>query len=176
MEGSPLFARMLGALRLDATTYEAIEADRTATGEAAFVVVASSFVAAAGHALASGGSPNAGLAAGIGALIGWAFSAWVVLFVGTRLLPGKETKADWGEVARTVAYANTPRFFLIFVFVPVLGRLVQTIVGLWVLAATVVAIRAAFDVSTGRAIAVAVCSALAQGIVLVVLFALLGGA
>lgn len=176
MEGSPLFARMLGALRLDHATYEAIEADRTATGEAAFVVVASSFVAAAGHALAGGGSVDAGIAAGVGALIGWAFSAWVVLFVGTRILPGKATKADWGEIARTMAYANTPRFFLILVFVPVLGPLVQTIVALWVLATTVAAIRAAFDVSTGRAIAVAVCSALAQGIVLVALFALIGGA
>lgn len=171
---SPLFHRMAGALRLDRATYEAIEADRKSTGEAAFIVVATTFVAAAGHALAVRGSVDDGIAAGIGALIGWAFSAWIALFVGTRLLPGRATKADWGEVARTVAYANTPRFFLILLFLPVIGPLVQTVVGLWVLAATVVAMRAAFDVDTGRAISVAVVSALAQGIVLLVLFALIG--
>ena len=161
--------RMLGALRLQEATYEEIEADKDATDEAAFVVVASAFVAAAGHALMEHGEADTGIAAGVGALVGWALSAWIALFVGTRLLPGKKTKADWGEVARAVAYANTPRFFLIFIAIPGIGPIVQTLVGVWVLAATVVAMRAAFDIETGRAIAVALLSAFAQGVVVSVL-------
>lgn len=43
----PMLQRMLGALRLDRATYEAVEQDRKATGQAAFIVVATSAVAGA---------------------------------------------------------------------------------------------------------------------------------
>src|SRR5687767_2626246 len=43
----PMISRMLGALRLDLATYEEIEADKKATGQAAYIVVASSLVTGA---------------------------------------------------------------------------------------------------------------------------------
>ena len=161
--------RMLGALRLDVGTYEEVEKDKTATGQAAFIVVASSFVAAAGNALLRGGEANAGFTVAIVELVGWALYAWIAFFVGTKIIPGKDTKSDWGEVARTLGFANTPRFLLIFVALPGFTGLVRSVVSLWILVATVVALQSALDVSTGRAVAVGLISWLAQ-LVLIVAF------
>ena len=163
---SDITARMLGALRLDTATYEEVEADKTATGQAAFIVVASSLVAAAGNALLRGGDANVGLLAAIAELIGWAFYAWIAYIVGTKLIPGAQTQADWGQLARTLGFANTPRFLLIFVAIPGLTALVRLVVSLWILVATITALRSALDCGTGRAIAVGIASAIGQLLVI----------
>lgn len=157
--------RMLGALRLDAATYEEIEADPKATGEAAFVVVASALVAAAGYALRLGGTVNAGFLSAIGELLAWGLYALFAFFVGTKLVPGPSTKSSWSEVARTLGYATTPRFLLILVALPGIAGLVRLVVSLWILAATIVALRSALDSGTGRAIVVAILASVVQAIV-----------
>jgi len=157
--------RMLGALRLDSQTFEQIEADPKATGEAAFVVVASSLVAAAGYALRVGGEVNAGLLGAIGELIGWGVFAWFAWLVGTKLIPAPSTRSSWGELARTLGYATTPRFFLLLVAIPGIAGLVRLVVSLWILAATVVALRQALDMSTLRAIVVGIIASIVQYIV-----------
>jgi hypothetical protein len=157
--------RMLGALRLDAAIYEEIEADQKATGEAAFVVVASALVAGAGLALARGGAVNDGFLGVIGELIGWAAYAWFAWLVGTKLLPGPQTRSSWGELARTLGYASTPRFLLLLLAIPGLFGLVRLVVSLWRLAATIVALRSALDCGTGRAIVVAIAASIAEFVV-----------
>jgi len=154
--------RMIGALRLDDATYEEVEADTTATGQAAFVVVGSSLVAAAGNALLRGGAVDGGILVAIAQLVGWAVNAWLAYIIGTKVIPGPQTRSTWGEVARTLGFANTPRFFLLFVAVPGLTGLVRTVVSVWVLVATLIALRSALDCGTGRALVVAVVSTLAQ--------------
>ena len=94
--------RMIGALRLEDTAYEEIEADTTATGQAAFIVVASSLFAAMGNALLRGGEVNAGFLVAIAQLVGWALNAWIAYLIGTKLIPGPKTRSNWGEIARTV--------------------------------------------------------------------------
>ena len=42
----------------------------------------------------------------IGGLIGWVIGAALVLFVGTRLIPGRNTEADFGQVARVLGFAQ----------------------------------------------------------------------
>jgi hypothetical protein len=166
--------RMLGALRLDVETYEEIEADQKATGEAAFVVVASSIVAAAGYALMRGGTVDAGFIGAIAELIAWAIYAWLAYLIGTKLIPGKATRSTWGEVARTLGYATTPRFALLFVGIPGLSGFVRIAVSIWILVATVVALRSALDCGTVRAIVVAVIASFAQAIVATFILGLLG--
>jgi hypothetical protein len=166
--------RMLGALRLDVETYEEIEADQKATGEAAFVIVASSFVAAAGYALLEGGTVNAGFIGAIAELIAWAVYAWLAYLVGTKIIPGKATRSTWGELARTLGYATTPRFALLLVAIPGLSGLVRIVVTLWILVATIVALRTALDCGTGRAIVVAVLASIAQAVVASFILGLLG--
>ncbi|MDQ2952361.1 MAG: YIP1 family protein [Chloroflexota bacterium] len=157
--------RMLGALRLDVATYEEIEADKKATGEAAFIVVASALVAAAGYALRLGGTVNEGFLGAVAELLGWALFALFAYVVGGKLIPGPNAKTSWGEIARTLGYAHTPRFLLILLAIPGIFGLVRFVVSLWILAATVVALRSALDCGTVRAVIVAVLASIVQLIV-----------
>ena len=149
--------RVIGAARLDPGTYEEVEADRQATGQALAVVLLSSVSSGLGS-MGLGIFGAGGLVAGaIGALIGWV--AWAVLtyIIGTRLLPEPQTKADVGELLRTLGFASSPGLLRIFGLVPLLGRVVFLIVSVWMLASMVVAVRQALDYrSTARAIGVCV--------------------
>ncbi len=158
--------RMLGALRLQEDVYEEVEADQKATGEAAFIIVATSLVSGAVNGVLTGAS--SGLFGALGSFLGWAFYAWVAYIVGVKLFPGPQTKSSWGEIARTLGYANTARFLIVFELVPGLQAITRTVVAIWVLVATVVALRAALDVTTGRAIWIAIASAIGQLIVIAV--------
>jgi Yip1-like protein len=158
--------RMLGALRLQTATYEEIEADQKATGEAAFIIVATSLVSGAVNGVLTGAS--SGFFGAIGSFLGWAFYAWIAYIVGVKLFPGKDTKSSWGEIARTLGYANTARFLIVFELVPGFAAITRTVVALWVLVATIVALRSALDISTGRAIWIAIASAIGQLIVIAV--------
>jgi hypothetical protein len=164
MTSRSMTQRMLGALRLDEATYEEVEADPKATGEAAFVIVATSLVSGAVNGVLTG-APSGFLGA-LGSLLGWAFYAWVAYIVGVKLFPGPSTKSSWGELARTLGYANTARFLIIFALIPGTAAITRTVVSLWVLVATVVALRSALDISTGRAVAIAIASAIGQLLVI----------
>ncbi len=156
--------RLIGAARLDSSVYEEVEHDRDATGQAAAIVVLGSIAAGVG---AIGELGVAGLILGVvGGLVGWAVYAWVTYFIGTKILAGGETSADWGELARTLGFANGPRILLVIGVVSVLNALVSLIVAIWVLITTVVAVRAALDIGTGRAIVVALISVIVAGIIL----------
>ena len=158
--------RMLGALRLQLAVYEEVEADQKATGEAAFIIVATSLVSGAVNGVLTGAS--SGFFGALGSLLGWAFYAWVAYIVGVKLFPGPQTKSSWGELARTLGYANTARFLILFELVPGLQALTRLVVSIWVLVATVVALRAALDITTGRAVWIAIASAIGQLIVIAV--------
>jgi hypothetical protein len=162
----PMLQRMLGALRLDRAIYEEVEKDQKATGQAAFIVVATSAVAGAvSFVLTRIGDAGDGIFGAIGALIGWAAYAWLAYFLGTRLFPARETKADWGEVARTLGFASTPRFLYVFALIPGLAGFVQLVVGLWVLIATVIALQTSLDCSLLRAIVIGLAASVVQGII-----------
>ena len=164
--GRSMTDRIVGALRLDEETFEDIEADEKATGEAAFIVVASALVAAAGYALRAGGEVNAGLIGAIAELIGWAVFAWFAWLVGTKVFPAPSTRANWSEIARTMGYAHAPRFLLILVAIPGLYGLIRILVSVWILAASVAALRASIDCSTMRAILVGAVATVLQLIVI----------
>jgi len=145
--------RVRGVLLLDVKTFEEIEADTTANGQALLVVVAASFIAGLGASLRFG---TIGLLREtIGALVGWVMWAGVTWVVGSKLLPEPQTRTDMGELLRVIGFAYAPQLFAFFVFIPVLGGVVSTVVACWLLAATILAVRQALDyVSTLRAAAV----------------------
>lgn len=152
--------RMIRAAMLKDAVYEEVEADRGATMQAALVVVLGSLAVGIGSGANVG---FLGIVAGvIAALASWSLYAWIVYFFGTTILKGSATKAEWGELARTLGFANSPRILLVFVGVPGLGPLVNAIVALWLLATTIVAVRASLDVSTARAVVVAIVALVAQ--------------
>jgi hypothetical protein len=77
----------------------------------------------------------------------------VTYLIGDKLLGGTAT---WGELLRTIGFAQSPGVLMIFGIIPILGGLVRAVVALWLLAAGIVAIRQALDFSTGKAILTAI--------------------
>lgn len=154
MNGAPgsLVSRAIGAALLDVPTYEAVEADRSATSQAATVVL---LVAVAGAIGASGEGSGGMAAAVLQAFAGWLIWAGVTNLVGTRLLGGT---ADWGELLRTLGFAQAPGILGFLGAVPLLGGSVSFVLGFWILVTGIVAIRQALDVSTGAAVLTAVIS------------------
>ena len=145
--------RVKGVLFLDVRTFEEIEADTTANGQALLVVVAASVAAGLGASVRLG---TIGLLREtLGALIGWVMWSAVTWVIGAKLLPEPQTRTNMGELLRVIGYAYAPNLFGFFVFIPVLGVVVGTLVAFWLLAATIVAVRQALDyASTMRAAAV----------------------
>lgn len=139
--------RVIGAAKLDINTYEEVEADEGATMQAAGVVL----LAALAQAVGASGSGNA-IGAAIGGLVGWAIWAGLTYMIGAYVFKGTAT---WGELLRTLGFAQSPRFLLVLGFIPVIGWLLGAVVFIWVLIAGIIAIRQALDISTAQAIGVA---------------------
>lgn len=149
--------RVIGAMRMDAATYEAIEADPGALRQA--VVVVAGFGAAAGIGLA-GSTPSAGsiAMATAAALAGWLSWAAIVYHIGVRVMPESGTRSDTAEIARTIGFSAAPGLLLVLLAVPVGRPVAFTVISLWMLATMVVAVRQALDF-THLSRAVAVCVA-----------------
>jgi hypothetical protein len=160
--------RMVGAAKLDVRVYEEVEADRTATPQALAIVVLSAVAGGIGI-----GEGIRGLVVGtIAGLVGWAAWAWLIYFIGTRWLPEPDTKADIGELLRTIGFATSPGILRVAGIVPILGPIVIVVSAVWTLVAVVVAVRQALDYrSTGRAIGVCVIGWVVQ----IVIFGLISG-
>ena len=155
--------RLLGAVTLNVHTYEEVEADTTAMGQAIGVVILSSLAAGIGNIWRGGPGILAGV---VGALLGWLIWAGVTYLIGTRLLPEPRTRADWGQLLRTTGFAAAPGIVRVFGIIPLLGRLALVIGNFWMLAAFVVAVKQALDYrSTGRAIGVCLIGFVANGLV-----------
>lgn len=144
--------RVAGALRLQPATFEDLEHDPRATGQAAIIIAAVAI--ARGIAVRS----HTGFAfLLLFGFVGWAVGSAVIWIVGTRLLRGRNTEADLGQLLRTVGFAQTPNVLAIAGVVPVLGWVLGIIGMLWSLAALVVAVRQALDYEdTVRAMVVCV--------------------
>ena len=148
-----MFTRMIRAAKLDPELYEEVEADESAFSEALVVVALSGVATMAGLA----GRLNlreliSGLVLGILAWSGWSA---LVFFVGTRVCPEPQTRADWGELLRTTGFATTPALLSILGIFPVLAGFITIVASVWILLAFGVAVRQALDYhSTLRAVAV----------------------
>jgi hypothetical protein len=142
---------MIRAARLDVSLYEEVEKDTNETQNALIIVVVAALASGIATAVSTpGANPIMGLIAGVlGSVVGWAVVSGFVYLIGTRVFGGTAT---WGEVMRTVGYANSVGVLNILGVIPLLGGLIRLVVGIWVLVTTVIAIRQALDVSTGKAI------------------------
>lgn len=162
--------RMLGAAKLDVATYEEVEHDTSATGQAAGVVILASIAAGIGAL----GTTNFGgfILTLIAALIGWVVWAAIAWFIGTKILPQAQTEADIGQLLRTMGFAASPGLLRIFDFIPVIGAIVALIASIWMLVAMIVAVRQALDYdNTWRAVGVVIIG----WIIYLLIFFLIGG-
>lgn len=167
--------RILLAAKLNPAVYEEVEADRTAMGQAMAVVVLASLAAGIGSMQQIGVGLGGLLMGTLTALLGWAAWAAIIYLVGTRLLPEPQTKADYGELLRTIGFASAPGLIRILGVVPGLMGIVFLAAGIWMLVATVIAVRQALDYhSTARAVGVCLIGWLAQLLIMALIFAITG--
>lgn len=149
--------RVLGAAMLSANTYEEVEADRSATSQALFVVLLASISAAVGARGAFGAASTLRFLTIASSLsvVAWATFAVLSYEIGSRLLPARETRTDVGELLRTLGFAAAPGLVQAFAVFGGPTRWIFGIAIVWALVASVVAVRQALDYdSTARAIAV----------------------
>jgi hypothetical protein len=148
--GGSWIERMKGAALLDVHVYEEVEADQSATTQAAGVVA----VVAVAQAIGGAGSGGNGIVLGIiGAVAGWLIWAGITYLIGDKLLGGTAT---WGELLRTIGFAQAPGVLYVLGIIPLLGGLVGLAVSIWILIAGIIAIRQALDFTTGKAVLTAV--------------------
>jgi len=165
--------RVFRAAKLDASLYEEVEADKGAMGQAVGVVILSSVAAGVGTITRGGFS---GILMGtIFAVVGWFLWAYITYLVGTKLLPEPQTKADLGELLRTIGFSSSPGLIRVLAIIPGLGWLVFLVASVWMLIAMVIAVRQALDYkSTLRAIGVCLIGWILQMILFALLFSILG--
>lgn len=148
-----MLRRMIGAATLNVHVYEEVEADKSATWQAFGVVVLVALVSGIGFLFTGGTSGLIG--AIIFALIGWGLWALIIYWIGSTLFRTSRTKADWGQLLRTLGFAQSPGVLRIFGLIPIIGPVIFFATILWQIATTVVAVRQALDyTSTLRAVGV----------------------
>jgi hypothetical protein len=165
MAQGDLVQRMLGAATLNVDTFEEVEADETATMQAAAVVAMVAVASAIGGA--TGGATSV-IVAPIAQIVGWLVWAGVTYLIGDKIFGGTAT---WGELLRTLGFAQSPGLLYVVAVLPILGGLIRFVVGIWMLVAGIIAIRQALDFSTGKAVLTAIIGWLA----LIIPAMLLGG-
>lgn len=158
-----IFDRMKRAAMLDVNVYEAVEADRSATGQAAAVVA----MVAVAQAIGSAGEGATGIIGGlVAALLGWLVWSGMTYLIGDKLLGGTAT---WGELLRTIGFAQSPGVLTVFALVPVIGGFIRFAIAVWILIAGIIAIRQALDFGTGKAVLTAVIGWLALAIPMMII-------
>ncbi len=165
--------RIVRAAKLDVNLYEEVEADKGAMSQAMGVVVLSSIAAGIGS-IGSIGIKGVVIGA-ITALIAWYVWAYITYFIGTKVLPEPQTKADHGELLRTIGFSSSPGLLRILAIIPGISGIIFMITSVWMLVAMVIAVRQALDYkSTLRAVGVCMIGWVIQAIILMILFTVLG--
>ena len=182
-----MIERMIGAALFNRNTYEEIEADEGALGQAVAVVLLVTLCGIIGGViggLLGDASVVRVILGAVGGLvfgiIRWALWVTVMYVVGGKMLRTSNTVTSWAELGRVMGFAYTPGVLSVLAFIPAVGGLFPFIGFCWTLAAVTVAVRQAMDFeSTGRAIVVVLISAVIGFIpwliVVAIQWALLGG-
>ena len=182
-----MIQRMIGAALFNRQTYEEIEADQGALGQAVAVVLLVTLCGVIGGVIGGLMQGSAGLGILFGLIGGlvfgivrWALWVTVMYVVGGKMLRTSDTETSWSELGRVMGFAYTPGVLSVFSFIPGIGGLFPVIAFCWTLAAVTVAVRQALDFeSTGRAIGVVLLSGVIGFIpwiiVVIIQWAVLGG-
>ena len=138
--------RIIGVFKLDVATFEAIEADQSATSQAAIVVLVIALISGLGSALGASFMQASflGLFASsfFATIIGWLVWSAVTYFVGTSFFGGQ---ADMGQMMRVLGFAYAPQVLSI---IPCIGWLIGSI---WSLIAAFIAVRQGLDLDNTKA-------------------------
>jgi hypothetical protein len=175
--------RIMGVITLKAPIYRQIAEDKTATMQAAMVLVFATLVSGFFGGLVSVNAQTGATAVSIGgavlgailgvilALIGWVVSSWVLQFVA-KMLGGK---TDLGEMLRVTGFVEVFSIVGVLNILALAGTalscvvgLIGLVVGILKLIGYVIGVREAAEFSTTNAIITAVIAAVINFIIVVV--------
>jgi hypothetical protein len=115
--------RIIRSAKLDVHLYEEVETDTGAMGQAIGIVVLSS-IAAGIATIAKVGLGGIFIGA-IGApLISWLVWAYLIYLIGTKIFPEPQTRANPGELLRTIGFSTSPGLIRVLGIIPWLTGLV----------------------------------------------------
>jgi hypothetical protein len=165
-----LMDRIIGVFKLDVATFEEIEADQSATSQAALVVLVIAIISGLGSGLGANfmGTSFLGSFASsfISVFVGWLVWSAVTYFIGTSFFGGQ---ADMGEMMRVLGFAYAPQALSI---IPCLGWLVGAI---WSLIAGFIAVRQGLDLDNTKAFLTIIVGFVAIVLISALLGLLFGG-
>ncbi len=174
--------RIKGALLLDVDTFEEIEHDESATGQAAIVVIIASILAAMGISFGpvifQTAAPGSGsaivnfLIIAVWAIVAWLIWAAMTYFVGTRIFHGDAT---YGEMLRVTGFSLAPAAFLILSSIPCIGFAIALIVFVWSLGAVFIAVRSGLDLDFGKTLITVIVGWILYAIGMGIIFSLVLG-
>lgn len=153
--------RIKGVLFLEAETFNEVEHDKGANGQAALVVIVASILVAIDaviNIITRGHSPwfvemasplVAFLMILIWSLVAWPVWAAATYFVGAKIFSGEAT---YGEMLRVTGFAYAPLGFMILGVIPCIGFAISLVVSVWALAAVFVGVREGLDLGFGKAL------------------------
>lgn len=186
--------RLTGVVALQRPTYEAIQRDPEATGQAWLIIlllglangISWIIVSATGippelaraapelvDALKFESNERRLLALIMGIVVGvvfWYISAWLLRVVGTRMAGMIGGQVTTEQMRRLVAWGSVPSLASFLAPIPVFGPLLATLGSLWSFVTGIMAVRTAFDVSIGKAIAIELIAFLVIFVLLVLAF------
>lgn len=175
----PMLLRMIGALRLRSATYEDVEHDKSAIWQAVIIVVLVSAATVGGEMLIGGEETVVwwailrGVIRGAASWAAWALCSWLA---GEMAFDVVETDADWGQLARTTGFAQTPGILNVLIFIPAVAGIVYFVSFVWTFACMVVAVRQSLDyTSTLRAVFVILLAFIPVVILNFIVLGLTGG-
>ena len=152
--GNGFISRLLRALRLDASLYREVSAPDGNTRQAALVVLLTA--AAAGTEGLWVSASGAGLIA-VTHMLAWPVWAAGLWLVGVRLRTPSGETPGLQQVARAIAFAQAPGVFfalapILYVTLGPLAGTVRSLVFVWVMVGTFLAVRESLGLSNGRAL------------------------
>ena len=166
--------RIIRAAKLDSNLYEEVERDTKALPQAMAVVVLSAVAAGIGS-ISKIGMGGIFIIAFFG-LITWYIWAMLTYWIGTKLLPEPQTKANLGELLRTIGFSSSPGLIRILGVIGGFQQLIFSLAAAWMLVAMVLAVKCALDYkSIWRAVGVCLIGWVVQALIFTFLLALSGG-
>lgn len=151
--------------------FRAIQLDPNATKEAAIVVAVVAVASAIGSIGNEGGSILVSL---IGAFLSWLILSGMTYFFGTNIFGTPTTQVNMESLLRTLGYAQAPAALALFGIIPLFGWMLVLVGGLWSFVVAIVAIRETLQLSTMRAVLIAIVALIATTLITGTLGILLG--
>lgn len=167
-----ILTRMFGAARLDPHTYEEVEADGSAMPQALLLVIVISILSGLGEYFGGEGEIlDALVFAAIRGIAFWAIWALMIYMIGGTILRSADTHANWGQVARGTAFAQTPGVLNVLAFIPTVGPIITFVVFVWQFVGVVISARQTLDYGSSLRAFFVVLLAIIPSAIIYVIFA-----